>query len=246
MGKPGKALRLDAEFNLCESLSFKVEEVFDDGRRLVKFSLAGKALKDQLFKLGAPPFPPYIKNPVASFDDYQTIYANKEGSVAAPTAGLHFTARLLKELTDAGIQLEFVTLHVGLGTFLPIKVEKIEEHKMHEEFFELDEHTASRLNKAKKEGRRIIAVGTTSVRVLESAFDGYNFKPGIAETGIYIYPGYKWKCVSGMVTNFHLPKSSLMLLVSSFAGKELIMNAYAEAIRNKYKFYSFGDAMLIL
>lgn len=246
LAKPGKVLKQGAEFKINENLSFVVEDILEDGQRVVAFSLSGADLENELFKIGLPPFPPYIKNPQASFADYQTVYADKHGSVAAPTAGLHFTENLLAKLKNKGIQLEFVTLHVGLGTFLPIKVPKIEEHKMHEEFFEIDDGTAGRLFRARQEGRRIVAVGTTSVRVLESAFDQKNgFATGLQKTNIFIYPGYEWKCVRAMITNFHLPQSSLLLLVSSFAGKDFTLEAYDEAIKRKYRFYSFGDAMFV-
>ncbi len=247
LAKPGKVLKQGAEFKINENLSFVVEDILEDGQRLVAFSLSDADLESELFKIGLPPFPPYIKNPQASFADYQTVYADKHGSVAAPTAGLHFTEDLLAKLKNKGVQLEFVTLHVGLGTFLPIKVPKIEEHKMHEEFFEIDPETAGRLFKAHQEGRRIMAVGTTSIRVLESAFDQKNgFATGLQKTNIFIYPGYEWKCVGGMITNFHLPQSSLLLLVSSFAGKDFTLDAYNEAIKRKYRFYSFGDAMIVI
>lgn len=247
IGKPGKILREGRSFHIAKNLSFTLVKVLPDGQRHVKFSLQGRAFDQALEQLGLPPFPPYIKTPKATFDDYQTIYAKHPGSVAAPTAGLHFTDRLLKKLYVKGIQCEFVTLHVGLGTFLPVKTHLVEDHIMHQELFHMDAATAERLTKAFREGRRIFAVGTTSVRVLETAFDGKkSFFPGIRDTALYIYPGYEWKCVQGLITNFHLPKSTLLLMVCSFAGQEFVLHAYREAIQKKYRFYSFGDAMLIL
>ncbi|MCX6739948.1 MAG: tRNA preQ1(34) S-adenosylmethionine ribosyltransferase-isomerase QueA [Candidatus Parcubacteria bacterium] len=234
----------------------------------IKFNLSGKKLMDQIFKLGQTPTPPYIKR-LAKATEYQNFFAKKIGSVAAPTAGLHFTPRIFKLLKQKGVQIEFVTLHVGLGTFAPIKFEDITKHQIHSEYFELDKATAKRLNQAKKEGRRIIAVGTTSVRVLESCSQSKISKASnfglpaeaLAEAGlrpsafmlransgytdIYIYPGYKFKFIDSLITNFHVPKSSLLLLVSALAGTEFIKKAYQYAIRKKYRFYSFGDVMLI-
>ena len=228
----------------------------------IKFNLSGQKLMAQIFQLGQMPTPPYIKR-IAKANEYQTFFAQKLGSVAAPTAGLHFTPRIFKKLKQKGVQIEFVTLHVGLGTFQPIKVADITKHQIHEEYFELDKPTAKRLNQAKKENRRIIAVGTTSVRVLESCAKPKAQSPKLramslelrarsAYTDIYIYPGYKFKFIDAMITNFHLPKSSLLLLVSAFAGSpwpkpgiNFIKKAYQHAIRKKYRFYSFGDVMLI-
>lgn len=245
IGKPGKVLQPGNEFKLSDNLSATVVEILPDGQRLIRFSLAGEMLDKALIKIGLPPFPPYIKNTKAKMEDYQTIYAANDGSVAAPTAGLHFTDSLFSKLKAQGVQLEFVTLHVGLGTFLPVKSQKVEDHLMHKEVYSLDQQVAERLNKAKAEGRRLIAVGTTAVRVLESSFTENGFRAGMGETDIYIYPGYKWKCVDAMITNFHLPKSTLLLLVASFAGKEFMEKAYQEAIKQHYRFYSFGDAMFI-
>ncbi len=247
IGKPGKVLVPGQNFKLDEDLSFFVKEVLDDGQRVVQFSLSGEEFSKRLEKIGVPPFPPYIKNPEASFEDYQTIYADNVGSVAAPTAGLHFTDELLNSLKKNGVQIEFVTLHVGLGTFQPVKTQIIEEHRMHEEFFHLASDAADRIFKAKKAGGRVIAVGTTSVRVLESTFDPVSgFNTDLTRTNIFIYPGYKWKIVDGIITNFHLPQSTLLLLVCAFAGKDFVLKAYERAISAKYRFYSFGDAMLII
>jgi S-adenosylmethionine:tRNA ribosyltransferase-isomerase len=218
----------------------------EDGQRLIEFNRKGRDFDKMLEKAGSTPLPPYIKSSNTKPSDYQTVYARKRGSVAAPTAGLHFTKKLLGTLKKKGIQFEHVTLHVGLGTFLPVKSETVEEHKMHSEFFEINKETAQHLNTARKNGQRIIAVGTTSVRVLESSYNQKTgFKDGYGDTSIYIYPGYNWKCVDSIITNFHLPKSTLLLLTCSFGGKDLILKAYDEAIMKKYRFYSYGDAMLI-
>ena len=215
----------------------------------IKFNLSGKKLMDQIFKLGQMPTPPYIKR-LAKKNEYQTFFADpkKLGSIAAPTAGLHFTPRMFKKLKQKGVQIEFITLHVGLGTFSPIKSDDITKHQIHSEYFELDKATAKRLNQAKKEKRRIIAVGTTSVRVLETcsyATQSPKLKTQSGFTKIYIYPGYKFKSVDAIITNFHLPQSSLILLVSAFAGTKFIKKSYRHAIKKKYRFYSFGDVMLI-
>jgi S-adenosylmethionine:tRNA ribosyltransferase-isomerase len=223
----------------------------------IKFNLSGKKIMDQIFKLGQTPTPPYIKR-LAKATEYQNFFAKKIGSVAAPTAGLHFTPRIFKMLKQKGVQIEFVTLHVGLGTFAPIKSDDITKHQIHSEYFELDKITAKRLNQAKNQGRRIIAVGTTSVRVLESCAKPqssdfglrtsalkFQLKPNSGNTTIYIYPGYNFKFIDALITNFHVPKSSLILLVSALAGTEFKKKAYQHAIRKKYRFYSFGDVMLI-
>ncbi len=216
----------------------------------IKFNQKGKRLHRLIFKLGEAPTPPYIKFRGCKSKlkkDYQTVYAKREGSVAAPTAGLHFTKRLLTKLKRRGIQIEFITLHVGLGTFLPVRTEDIEKHKMHWEYFEIKKDTAQRLNQAKGEGRRIIAVGTTSLRALEaSALKGPFIKPQVSKTDLFIYPGYRFRFVDGLITNFHLPRSTLLMLVAAFAGREFIFKAYTKAIKKGYRFYSFGDAMLIL
>lgn len=208
----------------------------------IKFNLSGQKLLAAINTLGLTPTPPYIKR-TSNLKEYQTVYAQKTGSVAAPTAGFHFTKSLLNKLIKRGVRPEFITLHIGYGTFQPVKVNEIEKHKMHPEFIEVDKATHQRLLQAKKQGRRIIAVGTTSVRALESL-------PKIAQStdkliNLFIYPGYKFKMVDAMITNFHLPKSTLLMLVSAFAGRSLILKAYQQAIRKKYRFYSFGDAMLI-
>ncbi|MFA7663088.1 MAG: tRNA preQ1(34) S-adenosylmethionine ribosyltransferase-isomerase QueA [Patescibacteria group bacterium] len=211
----------------------------------VEFNFSGKELEKQIDKYGITPLPPYIKAE-ADAKKYQTVYAKHRGSAAAPTAGLHFTERLLKKLKTKGVQIEFVTLHVGLGTFEPVREEKIEDHQIHSEFAVIDPKTAERLNKAIKNKQRIIAVGTTSVRTLEASFAKGKIQPISDWVKIFIYPGYKFKVVGAMITNFHLPKSTLLMLISAFAGKDKIDQAYAEAIREKYRFFSFGDGMMIL
>jgi len=215
----------------------------------IKFNLSGQKLMSKIFKIGQMPTPPYIKR-IAKQNEYQTIFAapDKLGSVAAPTAGLHFTKRMFKKLKTKGVQIEFITLHVSLGTFAPVKEQDITKHQIHKEYFELDKPTTQRLNQAKKEKRRIIAVGTTSVRVLESCTKSSHsptLHPQSAYTNIYIYPGYQFKFVDAMITNFHLPQSSLILLVSAFADIKFIKKTYQHAIIKKYRFYSFGDVMLI-
>lgn len=233
--KPGQKIYLTKKI-FAEPL-----EKIDDKVWLVKFNAPDK----KLFALGETPLPPYIKNK-SKLSDYQTVYAKELGSVAAPTAGLHFTKALIGKLKKKGVQIEYVTLHVGLGTFLPVETENILEHKMHSELAEIDKDTAKRLNQAKTAGKRIIAVGTTAARTLEScAIANSKIKPQKIETEIFIYPGYKFRFVDAMITNFHLPKSTLLMLVSALAGKNNIDRAYQEAIKLKYRFYSFGDGMLI-
>ena len=192
------------------------------------------------------PLPPYIHEELKEKDRYQTVYAKYDGSAAAPTAGLHFTDELLQKLEEKGIEIANVTLHVGIGTFRPVKEETVEAHKMHTEHFYIKQEDVEKINKAKREGKRVIAVGTTSCRVLESIADeDGRVKPIEADTDIFIYPGYKFKCLDGLITNFHLPQSTLLMLVSALAGKEYILKAYEEAVREKYRFFSFGDAMFI-
>ncbi len=246
IGKPGKVLRPGMTMFIAPDFSFEVLEILPDGQRKVRFHGEDQFVDAQIEKYGRTPLPPYIKHEHSKPEDYQTVFAAKRGSVAAPTAGLHFTDRLLKEIRNKGIQTVFVTLHVGLGTFLPVKTGNVEEHTMHSEIYELPHEAASILQEAKKNGRRIVAVGTTSVRVLESSYDQQKgFVAGVGETSIYIYPGYRWKCVDALVTNFHLPQSTLLLLTCSFGGKDFILDAYREAVEQHYRFYSFGDAMFI-
>lgn len=211
---------------------------------VIKFNLSGTKLMEEILKIGQMPTPPYIKR-IAKQNEYQNFFAKKLGSAAAPTAGLHFTPRIFKKLKTLGIQIEFVTLHVGLGTFQPVKTPDITKYRIHKEHFELNTKTAQRLNQAKKEKRRIISVGTTSTRVLETCAKNKKVKSQKGFTKIYIYPGYKFKFIDALITNFHVPKSSLILLVSAFAGKKFIDRAYKKAIRKKYGFFSFGDVMLI-
>jgi S-adenosylmethionine:tRNA ribosyltransferase-isomerase len=246
MVRPGKIMREGVVVKLNKELSAKVTSICEDGQRIIKFSRGGSDLDKEINKIGHPPYPPYIKNTHAKPGDYQTVYASEEGSIAAPTAGMHFTDELIEDLKLTGVEIIYVTLHVGLGTFLPVKSKNIKDHKMHSEVFELTGKDANLLNLAKKKGRRIIAVGTTAVRVLESSYEKGEFTKGKSETDIYIYPGYEWKCVDGLLTNFHLPKSTLILLTCSFGGKDFIFRAYKEAVKRNYRFYSFGDAMLIL
>ncbi|MGC8880732.1 MAG: tRNA preQ1(34) S-adenosylmethionine ribosyltransferase-isomerase QueA [Minisyncoccia bacterium] len=245
IGKP--SLKIGSKIIFDKDLKGEIREI-KNYERIISFNLAGKELKEKILKLGLPPLPPYIVKPTEkSFLNYQTIFAKKEGSIAAPTASLHFTEELLGKIKAKGIAIHFVTLHIGLGTFLPIKTSTIENHKLHSEFFELDIKTANALNQAKKEGKRIIAVGTTVVRVLEyCALKDKKLKPQKGWTDLFIYPGFEFKIVDALITNFHLPKSSLLLLVCAFAGKDLIFRAYKEAIKEKYRFFSFGDAMFIV
>lgn len=202
-------------------------------------------LVELLDQLGQMPLPPYIHEKLADPSRYQTVYAKHLGSAAAPTAGLHFTDSLLKKIQEKGVELIFVTLHVGIGTFRPVKEEDLTKHLMHEEYYEISEEAAFRLNEAKRLGKRIVAVGTTSTRTLESAYHEDGFQAGCATTNIFIYPGYQFKAIDAQITNFHLPKSTLIMLVSAFAGRELILEAYRKAVEERYRFFSFGDAMLI-
>ncbi len=249
--RPGKFFKLGVKFEIDKHFFGEVRNVLDDGTRVVSFSGANVAEKIKSF--GKIPVPPYIKADLKNPEDYQTIYAKEEGSVAAPTAGLHFTEKLFEELRNKGVQFEEVILHVGRGTFLPVNVEKLEDHVMHSEVFEMPEDTAFGLNRAVDENKRIIAVGTTSVRVLESNFND-KFRSLSAETDIFIYPGkYKWKVVDGLITNFHLPKSTLVMLVASFLEHkgvenpvDKVLELYEIAKENNYRFYSFGDAMLLI
>lgn len=222
-----------------------IKEVLSNGNRKVEFEYNG-IFNEVLDKIGLMPLPPYIKERLEEKERYQTVYAKHEGSSAAPTAGLHFTKELLNKLETKGIIIANVTLHVGIGTFRPVKVEKIEEHEMHSEHFYIKKEDAQKINEAKEKGKRVIACGTTSCRVLESIADEKGkVKEVECDTNIFIYPGYKFKCVDGLITNFHLPKSTLVMLVSALAGRDYIMKAYNEAVKEKYKFFSFGDAMFI-
>lgn len=245
--KPGKKCRLGARFVFGEGLlRGEIIEVKEDGNRLIHFEYEG-IFEEILDKLGQMPLPPYITHELKDKNRYQTVYAKHEGSAAAPTAGLHFTKELLEQLHEAGIKTAEVTLHVGLGTFRPVKVENVLEHHMHSEFYMINEEAAETINQTRAEGGRIICVGTTSCRTLESAAaeDG-SIKACSGWTEIFIYPGYRFKIMDGLITNFHLPKSTLLMLVSAFAGREPMLAAYEEAVKERYRFFSFGDAMIIL
>lgn len=243
--KPGKKAQLGNIIEFSDELACEVVDHTDFGGRIVEFKFDG-IFEEILDRLGETPLPPYIHEKLADKNRYQTVYARENGSAAAPTAGLHFTKELLTEIKEMGVNLAFVTLHVGLGTFRPVNVDNIEDHVMHKEFYHIEKDAADIINNTKKNGGRVIAVGTTSIRTLESAAqeDG-TIIPTAAETGIFIYPGYKFKIVDAIVTNFHLPKSTLIMLISAFAGREYVLSAYEEAVREKYRFFSFGDAMFI-
>lgn len=250
--KPGKKCRTGAQlvFGEMESgkpvLEAEIVDVLDDGNRIIRFKFDG-IFEEILDRLGEMPLPPYIHNQLKDKTRYNTVYAKYDGSAAAPTAGLHFTEELLAEIKSKGITIAPVTLHVGLGTFRPVKAETVEDHDMHSEFYSVTEETAAIINKAKEEGRRVICVGTTSCRTIESAADRIgHIKAGSGWTDIFIYPGYTFKLMDGLITNFHLPESTLVMLVSAFAGRERVLAAYAEAVRERYRFFSFGDAMIIL
>ena len=247
--RPGKRAKVGAGFTFGDILHATVTEIVEGGNRVVKFEYDTKEYKsiyEVLDAIGNMPLPPYITKKLENKSDYQTVYAKTEGSAAAPTAGLHFTEELLDRIRARGVGYGEVTLHVGLGTFRPVKVEKIEEHLMHGEHFVITEDVAAEINRRRAAGGRIIAVGTTSCRVLESAStpDG-KVHPMSAETGIFIYPGYTFKATDALITNFHLPESTLLMLVSALAGKERMMNAYKTAVEERYRFFSFGDAMFI-
>lgn len=244
--KPGKRARTGARFVFGDGLlKAEVIEVRPDGNRIVRFEYDG-VWEELLDKLGEMPLPPYITHKLKDKNRYQTVYAKNEGSAAAPTAGLHFTPELLEKVKEKGVNIAHVTLHVGLGTFRPVKVDDVEKHHMHSEFYIVEEDQAKLINDTKKNGGRVISVGTTSCRTLESATgeDGI-VKAGSGWTEIFIYPGYKFKAIDGLITNFHLPESTLLMLVSALAGKEHIMAAYEEAVKERYRFFSFGDAMFI-
>lgn len=245
--KPGKKARPGTRIVFGEGLLVgEVIDVVEEGNRLIKFEYEG-IFEEILDQLGQMPLPPYITHQLEDKNRYQTVYAKNDGSAAAPTAGLHFTKELLEQVKAKGVKIAHVTLHVGLGTFRPVKVDDVEQHHMHSEFYMVEEDQAKLINDTKKAGGRVISVGTTSCRTLESATgeDGI-LLAGSGWTEIFIYPGYRFKMIDGLITNFHLPESTLMMLVSALAGKENIMAAYEEAVRQKYRFFSFGDAMLIL
>ena len=243
--KPGKKAQVGNVIEFGQELSCRVMDHTEFGGRIVEFCFQG-VFEEILDRLGETPLPPYIHEKLEDKERYQTVYNREEGSAAAPTAGLHFTEAQMKELEESGIRLGFVTLHVGLGTFRPVQAENIEDHVMHREYYSISEETARLIRQTKAEGHRVVAVGTTSIRTLESAASG---KGEISEhsgwTDIFIYPGYDFKIVDAIITNFHLPKSSLIMLVSAFGGREFILEAYRKAVEERYRFFSFGDAMYI-
>lgn len=246
LARPSRKLRVGEVLHIeGSSAGAQLRERLGEGEWLVNFTAPGD-VQEELRRAGTLPLPPYIRNPSAPTDRYQTVYGDTEGSVAAPTAGLHFTDELLGTLRDMGVTVEFLTLHVGAGTFKPVTADRVEEHLMHSEWGQIPAEVADRINQARRAGGRVVAVGTTSTRLLETATDNGTVRPFEGETGIFIYPGYRFKAIDALITNFHLPRSTLLMLVSAFAGRETILEAYAEAIRQRYRFYSFGDAMLIL
>ena len=244
--RPGNKLHIGTKVIFGDGiLTAEILEIMPGGTRKVEFHYQG-IFNEILDQIGLMPLPPYIHESLKEKDRYQTVYAKYDGSAAAPTAGLHFTEELLKKLEEKGIIIANVTLHVGIGTFRPVKEDTVEEHKMHTEHYYIKQEDVDKINNAKKNGKRVIAVGTTSCRVLETIADENGMvKETEGDTGIYIYPGYKFKCLDGLITNFHLPQSTLLMLVSALAGKDYIMNAYEEAVKEKYRFFSFGDAMFI-
>lgn len=245
--RPGKKAKVGSRFVFGDGLlNAEIIEVKADGNRIVHFEFDG-IWEEILDRLGEMPLPPYIKEKLEDKNRYQTVYSKVEGSAAAPTAGLHFTPELLEKIRKKGVKTAFVTLHVGLGTFRPVSVDTIEDHKMHSELYQISAEAADTINTARKNGGKIICVGTTSVRTLESnSLDDGTVLAGAGETSIFIYPEYKFKAVDALITNFHLPESTLLMLVSAFYNREAIMNAYNEAIAEKYRFFSFGDAMFIV
>ena len=247
MVRPGNKLKpgVNVEFG-NGILKATILDILPGGTRRVQFQYEG-IFNEILDKIGLMPLPPYIHESLKDNNRYQTVYAKYDGSAAAPTAGLHFTPELLKKIEEKGVKIANVTLHVGIGTFRPVKEENIEEHQMHTEHYYIKEEDAKKINETKQNGGRVIAVGTTSCRTLETIADEKTgmVKPCEGDTGIYIYPGYEFKCIDGLITNFHLPKSTLVMLVSAFAGREFILNSYNEAVKEKYRFFSFGDAMYI-
>lgn len=244
--RPGNKLHVGTKVIFGDGiLKAEVLDTMPGGTRKVKFHYEG-IFNEILDKIGLMPLPPYIHESLKEKDRYQTVYAKYDGSAAAPTAGLHFTPELLKKIEEKGIDIANVTLHVGIGTFRPVKEDTVEAHQMHSEHFYIKEEDCEKINKAKKSGHRVIAVGTTSCRVLETIADDNGYvKPTEGDTQIFIYPGYKFRCLDALITNFHLPQSTLVMLVSALAGKDYIMKAYKEAVEQKYRFFSFGDAMLI-
>ena len=244
--KPGKKARPGTRLVFGDGLLHaQVEDVVEDGNRLIRFFYDG-IWEEVLDRLGEMPLPPYITHKLQDRNRYQTVYAKFDGSAAAPTAGLHFTPKLLQQIEDMGVDLAYVTLHVGLGTFRPVKVENVKEHHMHSEYYQVSAEAAEKINRTKKNGGRVICVGTTSCRTVESAADeNGQVEAGCGDTDIFIYPGYRFKVLDALITNFHLPESTLVMLVSALAGREHVLAAYEEAVKERYRFFSFGDAMLI-
>ncbi len=244
--KPGKKCRPGARLSFGNGiLKAEVLEVVEEGNRLIHFEYEG-IWEEVLDSLGEMPLPPYITHKLQDKNRYQTVYAKYEGSAAAPTAGLHFTPELLKQIEEKGVDIAYVTLHVGLGTFRPVKVDNILEHHMHSEYYQISQEAADKINKAKDNGKRVICVGTTSTRTVESAADeNGRLQECCDNTEIFIYPGYKFKVLDALITNFHLPESTLVMLVSALAGREKVLDAYNEAVKERYRFFSFGDAMFI-
>ncbi|MEG0013057.1 MAG: tRNA preQ1(34) S-adenosylmethionine ribosyltransferase-isomerase QueA [Cellulosilyticaceae bacterium] len=244
--KPGKKAKVGDKVIFGEGIvSATIKEIIEDGKRVVEFEYEG-VFEEALDRLGEMPLPPYIHEKLEDKERYQTVYSKHDGSAAAPTAGLHFTTELLDKIRGKGVQIAYVTLHVGLGTFRPVKVEDVLAHEMHSEFYMIDEENAAIINGVKAKGGRIIPVGTTSTRTLESNADEEGkIKAGSGWTNIFIYPGYKFKCIDALITNFHLPESTLIMLVSALAGKEPVLAAYNEAVKEQYRFFSFGDAMFV-
>ena len=245
LARPGKKLKIGIEIIFSDKLKARVIDILEEGERVIKFEYDG-IFNELLDEIGIMPLPPYITEKLENKDRYQTVYSKIRGSAAAPTAGLHFTKGLLKKIEEKGINIAYVTLHVGIGTFRPVKVDDVLEHKMHSEYYEISENAAKVINETKKRGNKVVCVGTTSCRTLESA----SSEDGIVraekeETNIFIYPGYKFKVVTNLITNFHLPESTLIMLVSALAGKDNIMKAYSKAVKERYRFFSFGDAMYI-
>ncbi len=245
--KPGKKARTGTKIVFGGGLLYgEIVDIAEEGNRVIRFSYDG-IFEEILDRLGEMPLPPYITHQLKDKQRYQTVYARHEGSAAAPTAGLHFTSQLLDEIREKGVEIAEVTLHVGLGTFRPVKTENVLDHHMHSEFYHIEQSEADKINRAKQSGGRIIAAGTTSTRTLESIADADGYvKAASGWTQIFIYPGYQFRCIDGLITNFHLPESTLIMLVSALAGREHVLHAYEEAVKEEYRFFSFGDAMLVL
>lgn len=245
LAKPGKKMKENTLIEFGDILKGKVQHITNDGIRIIEFFYKG-VFEEVLDELGEMPLPPYITHKLKEKERYQTVYSKNVGSAAAPTAGLHFDNALLKDIENKGVNIAYLTLHVGLGTFRPVKVQNVEEHKMHSEYYEINEECAKKINESKANGGKIVSVGTTSLRTLETVADDSGYvKAQSGWTDIFIYPGYKFKIVDELITNFHLPESTLLMLICAFANKDLIMRAYQVAIEEKYRFFSFGDAMFI-